>query len=196
MVFLENIENNGSASLAYLFWMLENILKACADDFGDSFQGVVKTSYVSGLINQVEHDFLNNKTSGVRKLRNVFAHANLSKFNIKFSGDELIYPLTENENCRLLYQRISKVIFNIMLKAAVSRLSVDFSINVDKEIKGLGYSIVELSPEEVLLGKGIDPSMLSGWDDLSESERYRHAENAQDVNMVVHFISRVQHKIE
>ncbi|MCZ6404901.1 hypothetical protein O4N82_24725, partial [Vibrio parahaemolyticus] len=115
LAFLGHVEENGSASLVYLFNLLENILKAHIDDYGETFQNVVRKSYESGLLTKVEHDFLNNKKSGVRKLRNVLAHANLSKFNIRFVNEKLLYPLTENDNCQLLYHKLSDIIFNIML---------------------------------------------------------------------------------
>lgn len=189
LTFLEHVEENGSASLAYLFNLLENILKAHIDDYGETFQNVVRKSYESGLLTKVEHDFLNNKKSGVRKLRNVLAHANLSKFNIRFGNEELLYPLTENDNCQLLYQKLSDIIFNIMLKVAALNLTVDIAVNVDSEIKALKLSIMEFSPEDILIDKGIDPATLDGWKDLKVSDQYRMAENAQNVKVLTHLFS-------
>lgn len=189
LAFLEHVEENGSASLVYLFNLLENVLKAHIDDYEETFQNVVRKSYESGLLTKVEHDFLNNKKSGVRKLRNVLAHANLSKFNIRFGNEELLYPLTENDNCQLLYQKLSDIIFNIMLKVAALNLTVDISVNVDSEIKALKLSIMESSPEDILIDKGIDPATLDGWKDLKVSDQYRMAENAQNVKVLTHIFS-------
>nr|WP_319556339.1 hypothetical protein [uncultured Vibrio sp.] len=189
LAFLGHVEENGSASLVYLFNLLENILKAHIDDYGETFQNVVRKSYESGLLTKVEHDFLNNKKSGVRKLRNVLAHANLSKFNIRFGNEKLLYPLTENDNCQLLYQKLSDIIFNIMLKVAALNLTVDISVNVDSEIKALKLSIIEFSPEDILIDKGIDPATLDGWKDLKVSDQYRIAENAQNVKVLTHIFS-------
>ncbi|EIV1640570.1 hypothetical protein [Vibrio parahaemolyticus] len=189
LAFLEHVEENGSASLVYLFNLLENVLKAHIDDYGETFQNVVRKSYESGLLTKVEHDFLNNKKTGVRRLRNVLAHANLSKFNIRFGNEELLYPLTENDNCQLLYQKLSGIIFNIMLKVAALNLTVDISVNVDSEIKALKLSIIEFSPEDILIDKGIDPATLDGWQDLKVSDQYRIAENAQNVKVLTHIFS-------
>lgn len=189
LAFLEYVEENGSASLIYLFNLLENVLKTHIDDYGETFQNVVKKSYESGLLTKVEHDFLNNKKSGVRILRNILSHANLSKFNIKFSNEKVLYPLTENDNCQQLYQKISDIIFNIMLKVAALELIVDISVDIDSEIKALKLSIVEFSPEDILIDKGIDPTTLIGWQDLKESQQYRFAENAQNVKVLSHIFS-------
>ncbi|MBY3790454.1 hypothetical protein HPQ32_19020 [Photobacterium carnosum] len=189
LAFLRDVEENGSASLIYLFNLLENVLKAHIDDYGETFQNVVKKSYESGLLTKVEHDFLNNKKSGVRKLRNVLAHANLSKFNVRFGSEKLLYPLTENDNCQLLYQKLSDIIFNIMLKVAALDLTVNISIDIDSEIKTLKLSIVEFTPEQILIDKGIDPATLNGWEDLKVSVQYRLAENAQNVKVLSHIFS-------
>ena len=189
LAFLEHVEENGSASLVYLFNILESVLKAHIDDYGENFQNVVKKSYESGLLTKVEHDFLNNKKSGVRKLRNVLAHANLSQFNIRFGNEKLLYPLTENDNCQLLYQKLSDIIFNIMLKVAALNLILDIKVDIDSEIKALKLSLVEFSPEDILVDKGIDPSTLNGWQDLKVNEQYRLAENAQNVKVLTHIFS-------
>lgn len=195
IAFLGHVEENGCASLIYLFNLLENVLKAHIDDYGKtSFQDVVRESYKSGLLTKVEHDFLNNKKSGIRKLRNILAHANLSKFNIRFGNEKLLYPLTENENCQLLYQKLSDIIFNIMLKIAALNLNVNVSVNVDNEIKALKISIVEFSPEDILIDKGIDPTTLDrcGWKDLKVSEQYRLAENASNVKLLSHIFKHLK----
>ena len=162
LAFLRDVEENGSASIIYLFNLLENVLKAHIDDYGETFQNVVKKSYESGLLTKVEHDFLNNKKTGVRKLRNVLAHANLSKFSVRFGSEKLLYPLTENDNCQLLYQKLSDIIFNIMLKVAALDLIVNISIDIDSEIKTLKLLIVEFTPEQILIDKGIDPATING----------------------------------
>lgn len=189
LAFLREVEGNGSAALIYLFNLLESILKSNLIDYESSFQDVVKKSFSSGAINKIEHDFLNNKRTGIRKLRNIFAHANLSQFNVKFKGDEILYPLTENDNCQLLYSKLSDVIFNIIMKIAIIPLNVDLKVNVDSAIKSLNYEIITFTPEDILIDKGIDPKTLDGWCDLNLSERYRHAENAQNVKVLAHIFS-------
>ncbi len=194
LAYLKEIEENGSASLVYLLNLLENIHKSYIDDYESNFQSVVKATFEKGLLTQIEYEFLNNKVNGIRKLRNIFAHANLSQFSFQFENDEIIYPLTENENCQILYSKISNIIFNIILKIAIAPLSVDLSVNTDAAIKNLKYKIVTLTPEDILLDKGIDPSTLHGWDKLTESEKYRHAENASNVNVLAYIFSAIANK--
>lgn len=189
LAFLREVEGNGSASLVYLFNLLENILKSHLSDYESSFQDVVKKSFNIGVINKIEHDFLNNKKTGIRRLRNIFAHANLSQFNIRFKSDEILYPLTENDNCQLLYSRLSDIIFNIIMKIAIIPLNVDLKVNVDSAIKLLSYEIITFAPEDILIDKGINPETLDGWGDLNVSERYRQAENAQNVKVLAHIFS-------
>ncbi|ELK2079317.1 hypothetical protein RUX26_003862 [Vibrio alginolyticus] len=191
LAFLVDIEENGSASMVYLFNLLENVLKIHVDDYDENFQNVVKKSYKSGLLTKVEHDFLNNKKSGIRKLRNIFAHANLSKFNIRFGNENVLYPLSENDNCKLLYEKLSDILFNIVLKVAALELALDIPVNLERDIKLLNLSIVEYTPEDILIEKGIDPSMLPEWNNLKESDKYRHAENAQNVKVLSHIFSKL-----
>lgn len=189
LAFLREVEGNGSAALIYLFNLLENILKSNLSDYESSFQDIVKKSLSNGVINKVEHDFLNNKKTGIRKLRNIFAHANLSQFNVKFKGNEVLYPLTENDNCQLLYSKLSDIIFNIIMKVAIIPLNIDLKVDVDNAIKMLKYEIITFTPEDILIDKGIDPKTLGGWYDLNLSERYRQAENAQNVKVLAHIFS-------
>jgi hypothetical protein len=194
LAFLGDIEENGSASLVYLFNLLESVLKAHIDDYDPNFQDVVKKSYKSGLLTKIEHDFLNNKKSGVRKLRNILAHENLSRFNVSFGNEEVLYPLTENDSCQLLYQKLSDIIFNIMLKVAALNLNVEILVDIDSEIKTLKLSIIEFTPEEILVDKGIDPTTLNAWKGLKVSEQYRLAENAQNLKVLSHILSELVNK--
>ncbi len=191
LAYLKEIEENGSASLVYLLNLLENVIKSYVDDYESNFQSVVKETFKRGLLTQIEYEFLNNKVNGIRKLRNAFAHANLSQFSFQFENNPIIYPLTENENCQILFSKISDIIFNIILKIAIVPLNVDLSVNTDVAIKNLKYKIVTLTPEDILLDKGIDPVTLHGWGTLTDSEKYRHAENASNVNVLAHIFSAI-----
>ncbi|MFV3353178.1 hypothetical protein [Aeromonas veronii] len=196
LAYLKEIEENGSASIVYLLNILETIHKAHVDDYESNFQSVVKKTFESGLLSQVEYEFLNNKVNGVRKLRNIFAHANLSQFSFTLDNSKIIYPLTENENCQLLYSKISdiifNIIFNIILKISIFPLDTDISINTDSSIKALKYTIVTLTPDDILRDKGIDPETLPGWDKLTKTEQYRHAENASNVKVLANIFSALK----
>ena len=184
LAFLREIEENGSASLVYLMNLLESITKTYIDNYELSFQSAIKAGFETGIFTQEEYEFLNNKINGIRKLRNIFAHANLSQFSFQLENDETFYPLTENDNCQLLYSKISDIIYNIILKIAIKNLNVELIVNTKCAINGLNYKIVTFSAEELLLDKGIDPLSLSEWDSLKETEKYRLAENSMNANVL------------
>jgi hypothetical protein len=178
---------NGHASLIYLFNILENIIKSQIHDYDASFVKAIDKLKSKNYINNIECEFLNNKDNGIRKIRNLLAHANLSKYNIIFLSEdkELLYPLTENETGIKFYDLISKIIFNLMLKIISSNLIIPISVNIDKEIEKFNITIKEITAEQLLEYKGIDYKTLKGWNEMPEIEKYRMAENTSDVNHYV-----------
>lgn len=192
LAYLSEIEENGNASLFYLFNILENIFKTALSDYDSNFQYIVKDAHKNGLINQKEHDFLNNKHTGVRRIRNLLAHANLAKFNLLFSNDESLHPIVENESCQQLYNILSDIIFNILLKVVSVNFSIDVQVDIDNLIKGLDFQIIEISAEDILLDKGINIEHVPNWDELPESDKYRIAENAQNVNVLTHIFKSLK----
>ena len=178
---------NGHASLIYLFNILENIIKSQVHDYDSSFMKVIDKLKSENYINDIEYEFLNNKDYGIRKIRNLLAHANLSKYNIifLFEDTELLYPLTENETSMKFYDLTSEIIFNLMLKIISSNFIIPITVNVDKTILDFKIKIKEISAEQLLGYKGIDYNTLKGWSELPEIEKYRMAENASDVNHYV-----------
>lgn len=191
LVYLNVIEENGCASLIHLFNLLENIAKSRVNDYESNFQNVVKEVFNRQLLSQVEYEFLNNKINGIRKLRNILSHANLSEFGFKFENDPTIYPLTENDNCQLLYSKISDIIFNIILKIVVDPSNLNTPVETDNAIKQLDYMIITFIPEDILNEKGIDPLSLDGWEKLTSSDKFRHAENASNANVLAHIFSAI-----
>lgn len=127
---------NGHASLIYLFNILENIIKSQIHDYDTSFMKAVDKLKSQNHINDIEYEFLNNKDYGIRKIRNLLAHANLSKYNIIFLSEdkELLYPLTENETSMKFYDLTSKIIFNLMLKIISSSFIISITVNIDETI--------------------------------------------------------------
>ena len=117
-----------------------------------------------------------------------------SRFQLHNSS--LLYPFTENENCELFYDLISDIIFNIICKIAIQYLIIDQEIILDTAIKELNYSIITFTPEQILEEKGIDCKTLFGWDKLDESEKYRQAENAQNVKILSYLFSQIDSQIK
>jgi len=182
-------ELNGHASLIYLFNILENIIKSQIHDYDASFVKAINKLKSENFINEIEYQFLNNSDYGIRRIRNLFAHANLSKYNLVFlfEDKELLFPLTENETSMKFYDLTSEIIFNLMLKIISSNFITPITVNIDKKITDFQIDIKEISAEQLLKYKGIDFKTLKGWNDLQEIEKYRMAENASDVNVLTHF---------
>lgn len=192
LIFLENIkEKNPIAALIYLTNILENILKNYKNDYDCKFIEAINYAHTQKILTDVESEFLNNSKIGIRKLRNIFAHANLSKFSFQLHNSSLLYPFTENDNCELFYDLISEVLFNIICKIALVHLTIKKEIFLDDVIANLDYSIIIWTPEQILEDKGIDTKELIGWDKLSESDKYRYAENAQNVKVLSFIFSQI-----
>lgn len=184
---------NGHASLIYLFNILENIIKSQIKDYDINFIKAVGKLKSENYINEIEYDFLNNKNYGIRKIRNLLAHANLSKYNIVFlfEDQELLYPLTENETIIKFYDLTSELIFNLMLKIIGNNLTTPISINLDESLKKFKILIKEISAEQLLEYKGIDYKIFPDWNEIPEIEKYRIAENVSDVNHYVEIFTRL-----
>lgn len=185
------VENfSGHASLIYLFNILENIAKSQIKKFdGIDYISVINELKEKNYISKIEYDFLNNKNYGIRKIRNLLAHSNLSKYNIifLFEDNKLLFPLTKDTTCAKFYECFSDILFNLMLKIISNNFITQISINLDEEIKKLKIRIQEITPEELLSSyKGIDYKQLKGWNEMLEDDKYKMAENASDANIYTH----------
>ncbi len=183
---LENF--SGHARLIYLFNILENIVKSQIKNYELNFvQGIDKLKE-KNYISEIECDFLNNKEYGIRRIRNLLAHSNLSKYNIVFlfEDNKLLFPLTEDSTCAKFYEHFSDILFNLMLKIISDNFTISISINLDEVIEKLKIKIQEISPEELLSYKGMDYKQLKGWSEMLEDDKYKMAENALDVNIYTH----------
>lgn len=179
-------EGNGHIALISLLNITEMIFKDKINDYDEGFFKVIKKLRDRNSITQPEYVILNNPNNGVRRIRNLLAHANLSKYNIIFKneGKELLYPLTENETCIKLYNIFSPIIFNIILKLISEDLIVDIEIDLESFIKEINIEIKEISPEKILEHKGLDYKEIEGWSDMNKETKYRLAENSSDVNFI------------
>lgn len=137
LISCENIskerDRNGHASLLYLFNILENIIKSQLHDYDARFIDAIKKLKAESYINDTEYDFLNNKNYGIRKIRNLLAHENLSRYNIVFlfEDKELLFPLIKNETSIKIYDLTSKIIFNLMLKIISSNSIIPINVDID-----------------------------------------------------------------
>ncbi|MDY3201567.1 MAG: hypothetical protein RBQ84_11475 [Arcobacter sp.] len=183
------VENfSGHASLIYLFNILENIVKSQIKNYEQNFVKIIDELKERNYISEIEYDFLNNKEYGIRRIRNLLAHSNLSKYNIifLFEDTKLLFPLTEDATCTKFYEYFSDILFNLMLKIISNNFITTFPINLNEDIKKLKIRIQEITPEELLSYKGIDYKQLKGWNEMSEDNKYKMVENALDVNIYTH----------
>lgn len=92
--------------------------------------------------------------------------------------------MTEESSCEKFYDIHSNIIQNIILKIISKDFTIDLNINCDNYIKENPFKIKEITAEKLLEYKGIDFSIIPGWENMAENEKYRMAENAQDVTLL------------
>ncbi|MCG9792126.1 hypothetical protein [Flavobacterium algicola] len=175
-------QEKGHISLFYLLALLENIIKSSLNDFESTFFNLIKKLKIENLINETEQNFLNDSELGVRKIRNILAHANLSKYDLKLENELKTYPFTENETCLIIYERLSDIISGIIIKVIKPHLNVELEIELDGFIEKLDYTFITRTPEELMAFKAIPTSPI--WDELDESTKYRLVEDSPDVNIL------------
>jgi len=176
-------ERKGHSALFNLFALLENITKTVLNDFDEIYYKLNIKLKEQNLINDLEYEFLNNNVTGIRKIRNILAHANLSKYDLKFPNKKVTYPFTENETCLFLYDRFSIIIGGIIIKLLKTSLVMKYDISVDREIKKLKFTIITRTIEELMEFKGMKSNEY--WETLDDATKYRLLENMVDVNLLV-----------
>lgn len=176
-------EINPHSALINLFNITEIIFKSKVDNYEINFYGAIEKLRKEGYLTDKESNFLNDKIKGIRGYRNMFAHANLIKYNLIFEDDPgILYPVTESSTCEKLFNIISPILYNLILKVAFNHLYSNHNIILDKEIDKIKIDIKEISAEEILRLKGMDDLInTSEWSEMPESTRYRLAENSGDV---------------
>lgn len=79
---------NSHAALIYLFNLLEIILKSKVENNEVELWILINKLKEEKLISTIEHNYLNNSKNGIRKIRNIFSHNNLSKYNFIFCNKD------------------------------------------------------------------------------------------------------------
>lgn len=184
-----SIEGKGYAAVTLLFSCLENICKSVANDYDSSFYEVIKKLKENLSISEAEYHFLNQDEFCIRKIRNLFAHANISAINLVNHEDnrDILYPLTEEASCILLYKRISEIVFNLILKIISSYFPDEsrerFQITLDSDIEKCKLEIKILTSKEMLVLKGLPEDYISDDLGIPEHAKIRLIENEPDVNI-------------
>ncbi|MCA4783281.1 hypothetical protein IF125_13640 [Empedobacter stercoris] len=185
-------ERKGHFALFNLFALLENITKTVLNDFDDTNYNLNVKLKEIGLINELEYEFLNNNKTGIRKIRNILAHANLSQYDLKLQDQKVTYPFTENETCLILYRDLSLIISGIILKLLKTSLVMKYEINNDQLLKKLDFTIITRTIEELMEFKGMKSNSV--WETYDDSTKYRLLENMLDVNLLATILKNMNSK--
>ena len=94
--------DRGYSAVIVLFNCVENVAKSVVNDYDSKLEIVFRKLFDNNIISKTEHDFLNSVNTCIRKIRNLYAHANISAINfvIPENGKEVFWPLTENDTDR------------------------------------------------------------------------------------------------
>jgi len=181
-------EKKGYASITMLFSVLENIMKLSTDDYDSSLYDVAKKLNEQSIITDEEYKFVSTNKHSVRKIRNLFAHANLFAVNIVNieNNNEILYPLTEEDSCLLLYNKLSGIIFNLIFKI-ISREFIDevknnINIDLSKQLLTLKLDIKTLTLNEMEALKGIPVNSVAKLD-IPYNKKLKILDEAPDVNV-------------
>lgn len=189
---------NGFSAITVLFSCLENISKSAINDYESNLFNVFKKLFDTGLITRAEYDFLNTGESCIRKIRNLYAHANITAINLveNQNDKEILYPLSEDKTSLLLYARISDIVYNLIIKLAscsfIEDLKQKFCISLDEPITKCHIKIKKLSVEELLILKGYPPNYISDELDIPEDAQYRIIDNIPDANVYTFILSEIK----
>lgn len=177
-------DGEGYSSLLILFETTENICKSIIGDYDSSFYNVVEALKSKNFISEEEHKFLSTNENSLRLIRNKFAHANLSKFNLVINefGKNIYYPLSDEESCLMLYKIISDFTFNILLNLISDTLVAGPRSNLDKELSNFKINIKELSSEESLRLLGVKTEDIQKLKkNCDDNELFRSFDNSSSI---------------
>ena len=185
-------DGKGYAAITILFTVLENIIKLAANDYDSSFYDVSKELADKSIITDEEYKFISTNQFSIRKIRNLFAHANLFAVNIVNIEDdrEILYPFTEEESCLLLYSKVSDIIFNIILKIASRNLILNINVNLSKVLHEFTLEIRILTPNEIATIKGFPENSLDNTD-IPYNEKLKIFDEASDVNIYEQIFKKI-----
>lgn len=187
-------DSEGYVAVVLLFEVTENICKSIIGDYEASFFNIVKKLKEYGRINEEEEGFLSIKEFSVRKIRNLFAHANLMGINIvqNENGRDIYYPLTEEDSCLLLYNKISYLLFNVLLKVVKDNFIVGLDIDFGDLLSTFSLNIKELSARETLKLMGYSDRDIEKMESVcDENVLQRMADNSSNLNVLKMLLSNL-----
>lgn len=191
-------EEKGIACVMVLFSCMENISKSVINDFDTRSVDIYKTLFAAGIISTKEHEFLNVGDFCIRKIRNFYAHANVAAiYMVDYENDvELYCPLTDDATSLLLYEKISDILFNLILKI-VSSVFIDeiknkLCIVLDEAISACSLKFQVMSVKQLLVLKGFPENYFDKCEDIPEHAKIRLLDNAPDVGLMTEAFSVVK----
>lgn len=191
-------EGKGFSAVTVLFSSLENVAKSVVNDYNSNLKTIFKKLFDAGVITEIEHEFLNVGDACIRKIRNLYAHANISSINLinTENGNEVLWPLTEDETSLLIYEKISDIIYNLILKCVCSNFIDEvknkFSQPLDDIIMQCDLRFKLLSVKELLILKGYPSNYIPDDLDIPEDAKYRMVDNAPDLNVRMNILSQME----
>lgn len=190
-------QNLGFSCVTVLFNCLENVARSATNDYDSKLIAVFSSLYEKGHITEKEHNFLNEGDFCLRVIRNKYAHRNAAAINfvVQSDGGEELWPLTENDTSLMLYDKISDIVFNLMIKIVstgyIDSVKERFKAPLDPYIEKCDLQYKTLTAKELLVLKGYPEDYIP--DDLSmpEDAKLRLVDCAPDLNINLPFYSRL-----
>ena len=191
------MQSRGYAAVFILFSCFESICKSVANDYDSSSYTIYKKLHDQKLLTDTEHAFINTNEFPLRKIRNLFAHANIGAINLIVNENEkeVLWPLSEDDTATFLYEKISDMVFALVLKLVsatfIEEVKKTFVINLDNDINLCQLNFRTLTSKEMLVLKGFPEDYIS--DDLSipENDKIRLIDNASDVNVYKYIFENI-----
>lgn len=170
-----------------LLLVFENVCRYKVDDYDFKSVDVYKKMFKLKAFSGLEHEIVNGENS-IRCIRNFLMHKNQSRFNfiIEEDGVEILYPFTEQLTWRWFYEKISPILFAIIYNILCENTLNFTKIDTSSIIKRVNIRFKKITPEDVLRLKGFNEADIETTfkNITSESEKFRVAENASDINML------------
>lgn len=189
------LNGEGYVALVLLFEVTENICKSVVGNYDDNFNVIVKRLKDEGKISKEEEGFLSTDKASIRKIRNLFAHANLTSLHIvqEENGREIFYPLTEEDSCLLLYEKISEYLFNLLLKIIANDFMAEIEVDLGDCLNSFQLRIDTLSSKEMLRLLGFPEDYFEGCEDeIREADLQRLANNSANVHILTEIFKNLK----
>lgn len=189
------LNGEGYIALILLFEVTENVCKSVIGDYDDNFNVIVNRLKNEGKISKEEEGFLSTNKASIRKIRNLFAHANFTSLHIvqEENGREIFYPLTDEDSCLLLYEKISEYLFNLLLKIIANNFITEIEVDFGDCLKKFQIRIDTLSSKKMLLLLGFPEGYFEGGkEEIGEATLQRIADNSSNVYVLKEILKNLK----